>query len=99
MSNVFLALDGAWRVLITSLVLGAGLPAMFAFGVRSLSVAAEAKPGESRPLVKPLARGVAVVCFVVVLAGVALGLTYIVASGMGKTLSFEHVFPTLVSKK
>jgi hypothetical protein len=99
MNNVSLALDGAWRVLITSLVLGAGLPAMFAFGVRSLSVAADAQPGKNRARVRPIARGVAILCFVIVLSGVALGITYIVASGFGKTLSFEHIYPTLVSKK
>jgi hypothetical protein len=37
-------------------------------------------------------------CFLVVLAGVALGLTYVVASGQGKMLSFDHVYPTLVPK-
>ncbi len=29
---------------------------------------------------------------------VALGITVIVAAGMGKEVSFEHVYPTLVPK-
>lgn len=108
MNNVFLALDGAWRVLIASLVLGAGLPAMFALGVRALALEGQGAgtpdrsgtPGQPgrRSMPKPLARALALLCFAVVLAGVTLGITYIVASSFGKTLSFEHVFPTLVSK-
>ena len=33
-----------------------------------------------------------------VVLGVALGITIIVASGFGKAVSFEHVYPTIVSK-
>jgi hypothetical protein len=33
-----------------------------------------------------------------VLAGIALGLAYIWASGHGDQLSFEHGFPTVVPK-
>jgi hypothetical protein len=43
-------------------------------------------------------RVLGIACCVVVLACVALGITYIVASGFGKALSFEHVVPTLVDK-
>jgi hypothetical protein len=45
-----------------------------------------------------MGRVLGVVCFAVVLACVALGITYIVASGVGKALSFEHVYPTLTDK-
>ena len=40
----------------------------------------------------------AVLCFAVVVVAVALGITYIVASGFGKALSFEHVYPTIVDE-
>jgi hypothetical protein len=33
-----------------------------------------------------------------VVAGVALGISVVVAAGFGKAVSFEHVVPTLVSK-
>jgi hypothetical protein len=36
--------------------------------------------------------------FLIVLAGVVLGITFIVASGFGKALSFEHIYPTIVNK-
>jgi hypothetical protein len=86
MHNVTVALDSAWRVLVVCLLLGAGLPALFAAGIRALA----------RPA--PTGRPVAYACFTVVLLGVALGLTFIVASGFGKALSFTHIYPTLVDK-
>ena len=45
MNNLALAADGAWKVLLASLVLGAGLPVIFALGVRSRADAA----GGGRP--------------------------------------------------
>ena len=94
-----LFLQDAWKVLLYSLLLGAGLPVVYALGVRSLGLASgsrevEGGAGERHPLGVALAT----VCFVVVLAGVALGLLYIVAAGQGKMLSFEHVYPTMVPK-
>ena len=47
----------------------------------------------------PVGRVLAALCFAVVLAGVALGITFIVASGFGKALSFENVYPTLIDKE
>jgi len=103
MHSLGLALDGAWRVLVIGLVLGAGLPAVFAFGVRSMAYGqggdAEVHGTGRGPAPHPLGRVLAVLCFAIVLAVVALGITFIVATGFGKTLSFEHVYPTLVTKK
>lgn len=98
MSNLTLALDGAWKVLLASLILGAGLPVVFAAGVRSMALGAggDAEVDHARP--HPIGRVLAGVCFVVVLAGVALGITIVVASGFGKAVSFAHVYPTIVSK-
>ena len=98
MNNVTLALDGAWKVLLTSVVLGAGLPVLFAAGVRSMALGAggEAEVDHARP--RPLGRALAGLCFLVVLAGVALGITIVVASGFGKAVSFAHVYPTIVGK-
>jgi hypothetical protein len=33
-----------------------------------------------------------------VLAGVALEITYVVATGFGKVMSFDHIYPTIHSK-
>jgi hypothetical protein len=95
-----LFLQDAWKVLLYSLLLGGGLPIVYALGVKSLALASAgssspvAEPGQRRPLGVVLAT----VCFAVVLAGVALGLLYIVAAGQGKMLSFDHVYPTMVPK-
>ncbi|MEV6930704.1 hypothetical protein AB0M46_40310 [Dactylosporangium sp. NPDC051485] len=102
--NLSLALQAAWKVLLVGLVLGAGLPALFALGVRALAWGAggEAEAhadGTAGPKAQPIGTVLGWVCFAVVLLGVALGITFIVASGFGKALSFEHVYPTIVNKK
>jgi hypothetical protein len=100
MHNVTLAFEAAWKVLVVGVILGAGLPALFAVGVRSLAYgqggAAEVQAG-SAP--HPAGRLVAGICFLVVALAVVLGITYIVATGFGKVISFEHVFPMITSKK
>jgi hypothetical protein len=102
-----LFLQDAWKVLVYSLVLGAGLPVVYALGVRALTIGGAiggSGAAESVTGVAPAGRrtvlgtALATLCFLVVLAGIAVGLTYIVASGQGKVLSFDHVYPTLVPK-
>ena len=103
MHNVVLALSGAWKVLAASLILGAGLPALFALGVRSLAYgsggeAEVTESGVTAPTPRPAGTVLGWVLFALVLLGVLLGITFIVASGFGKALSFEHVFPVIVDK-
>ncbi|MDX6359874.1 MAG: hypothetical protein QOH37_2928 [Nocardioidaceae bacterium] len=96
-----LFLQDAWKVLLYSLVLGAGLPVVYALGVRALAIGSagtDAPAGAAVVRRHPVGTALATVCFLVVLAGVAVGLTYVIASGQGKMLSFEHVYPTLVPK-
>lgn len=98
MNTFGLALDSVWKVLAVGLLLGAGLPAIFALGVRSLAagVGGDAETDHASP--QPAAKIMAGICFAVVVLAVVLGLTVIVASGMGKTVTFEHIVPTLVDK-
>jgi hypothetical protein len=101
--NLGFALEAAWKVLLAGLILGAGLPALFALGVRSLAYGAggdaeEHQAGVAGPRAHPIGTIAGYVCFAVVLFGVALGITFIVASGFGKAISFEHVYPTIVDK-
>ena len=98
MNNVTIALDGAWKVLAASLILGAGLPIVFALGVRARAFAAGGDAQVDGRRAHPVGNVTAVVCFALVLLGVALGITIIVASGFGKAVSFQHVYPTIVSK-
>jgi hypothetical protein len=91
MHNLGFAASGAWRVLLASLILGAGLPVLFGLGIRSLASGGESPAGVP-------ARITAYLLFAVVVLAVLLGLTFIVATGFGKVLSFEHVFPTIIDK-
>lgn len=97
--NLQYAFDGAWRVLIASLVFGAGLPAIFALGVRSMAWGAGGDAEVSHAQPNPAGRVIAGLCLLVVLAGVALGITIIAAAGFGKAVSFEHGYPTIVAKE
>ncbi|WP_433795977.1 hypothetical protein [Actinoplanes sp. CA-252034] len=92
MHNLTLALEGAWKVLLVGLILGAGLPALFAVGIRSLAYGADG------PTRRPAGTIAGYVCFALVLLGVLLGITFIVASGLGKQLSFDGVLPTITDK-
>ncbi len=97
--NLGLILQGAGKVLLAGIILGAGLPALFAVGIKSMAYglggAAEvdttAKP-------HPIGRVIGILCFAIVLAVIATGIAVIVAAGFGKAVSFEHIYPTFVNK-
>jgi hypothetical protein len=87
--NSWINLDALWQIVVFGLVAGAGLPALFAVGLRALSLpggAAEA-PGTAADGTSddgvvggsPVGIAVAVVCFAVVLAAVGWGIYFIVA--------------------
>jgi hypothetical protein len=99
--TIRLVLEAAWKILIFGLLLGAGLPALFALGVRMLA-GAEAVVGADGATTNPgpsvLSKALAAVCFAVVLFGVVSGIMVIVGAGLGKVVSFDHVIPTLVPK-
>ena len=98
MNNIGLAFDGAWKVLVAGVLLGAGLPAIFALGIRALAYGAGCDAEVDHEAGHPIGKVLAILCFALVVIGIALGITYIVATGFGKTLSFQNFYPTLVSK-
>jgi hypothetical protein len=103
MHNLGFALDGAWRVLLAGLLLGAGLPLLFAIGIRSLAWGAGGdaevhESGVTGPTPHPLGTALGYLLFAIVVLGVLLGITFIVATGFGKVVSFEHLYPTTVAK-
>ena len=59
MDQLLAALDAGWRVLLVGLVLGAGLPTMFAFGIRALAWGAggDAEIHDDGVVLKPHALG------------------------------------------
>lgn len=100
MKTLQLLFDSVWQVLVIGLLLGAGLPAIFATGIKSMAYGlggdAEMTAG-ARP--HPVGRAVGILCFAIVLLAVLTGIAIIVASGFGKAVSFEHVLPVFVDKK
>ena len=101
MDTIRLVLSAAWNVLWVGLLLGAGLPTLFAAGVRLLAGPADTVTAD----------GIAVqhdapgwhklldwLCFAIVLYGVLVGILIIVGGGMGKVVEFHGVLPTLVPK-
>ncbi|GAA1346556.1 hypothetical protein [Falsarthrobacter nasiphocae] len=97
MSNLGFALDAAWKVLTVGLLLGAGLPALFAVGIRSLAWGtAHETTGDVQT--HPAGRVIAYLCFALVAVAIACGILVVVSSGLGKAVDFSHGFPILVDK-
>lgn len=99
MHNFSLALQGGLKVLMVGLLLGAGLPALFAVGIRSLAYGTGGDAEVSHESGHPAGKVVAALVFALVLVAIGLGILTIVASGFGKSVSYEHIYPVLVPKK
>ena len=97
MEQVLAALDGAWRVLVTCLILGAGLPALYTVGLRQLA-AANGADTAPQPGTRALHRGLATLVFAVVVLAILLGLTFITAGGLGYVVLLDP-FPPPVRPK
>ena len=99
-----LELQALWKILVIGVVLGAGLPALFAAGVRAMAYGQGGQAelhavGSAPPAAHPIGKVLAGICFAIVVLAVALGIVFIVASGFGKVLSFEHIYPMITDKK
>ena len=94
-ADVRLALEAIWKVLLWSLILGAGLPALYALAVRSLAWGAGGDAETSHAPAHPIGKVVGAVLFFIVLYCVAAGIVFIVAAGQGNDISFAHVIPTI----
>ena len=94
MNQVWLALQGSVQVLFAALVLGAGLPAIFALGMRSLAYGTGGTAEVSvETKAHPVGKALAGVCFAVVVVAILLGIAWVVANGMGYKLVFDHFLP------
>lgn len=102
MDQVMLALGGAGRVLLAGLLLGAGLPAIYAFGIRAMAwgTGGEAEVHEEGVVLKPhpLGRVIAWFLFGIVILAVLLGIGYIVAHGIGWSITFNGIIPVFSPK-
>ncbi len=99
MNMIPLAIEGAWKVLAAGLVLGAGLPILYAVAVRGMALAQGAGAVVGRQAKKPIGRVVAILCLLVIVLAAAYAISFIVATGLGKQVTFEHVVPWFVDKK
>ena len=102
MTQVWAALDAAWRILAIGLVLGAGLPALFAFGIRTMAWGtggdAELHDEGALPPAHPVGRVIGWVIFGFVILVVLLGLGYIVAHGLGYDIVLQGGLPAFVPR-
>ncbi|SHI67951.1 hypothetical protein SAMN02745244_00835 [Tessaracoccus bendigoensis DSM 12906] len=98
MNNLWLALQGAWQVLLVGLILGAGLPTIFALGIRALSYGVGADADATDHVPHPFAKVVAYSCFGIVVLAILLGIGTIVASGFGLDVVFDGITPRVVAK-
>jgi hypothetical protein len=99
MSQLWLALQAGAQVLFAALLLGAGLPAIFALGMRGLAFGAggTAEVGvDTQP--HPVGKLLAGLCFGAVIVAILLGIAWIVGTGMGYSLVFNNVLPTFQKK-
>jgi hypothetical protein len=85
-SNNWIDLNALWKIVVLGLVCGAGLPAIFAIGLRLLSLPASAgavRASEDDEHIYFGNLGGAIgagVCFAIVLAAIGLGIYWIVSS-------------------
>ncbi|MET9400371.1 hypothetical protein [Kitasatospora sp. NPDC002965] len=78
-------LDALWKIVVVGLLAGAGLPALFAVGLRALNpptrpgaTATSGAAAAGRPTAGPAGYAAAGLCFAVVLAAVGWGISVIV---------------------
>jgi hypothetical protein len=85
-SDTWINLNALWKIVVLGLICGAGLPAIFAIGLRLLSLpagagAAQASEEDERVYFGNVGGAIAAgACFAVVLAAIGLGIYWIVSS-------------------
>ncbi|MCA0157025.1 hypothetical protein LB823_12515 [Tsukamurella sp. M9C] len=100
MHTISLALDAVWKVLLVGLILGAGLPALFAVGVRGLAIGnGHEREDGSVHKPNPMGNALAAIAFLIVIVAVVLGVSMIVASGFKYELTFDNIYPWFEKKK
>lgn len=101
MNTLTLLVEGAGAVLVAGLVFGAGLPVVYAVALRVLTIGSTSyadADGEIHSTPRISSRLFAGLLIAVVVVGVLIGLMIIVATGFGKEVSFENIYPTIVPK-
>ncbi|WP_327064896.1 hypothetical protein OG500_03640 [Kitasatospora sp. NBC_01250] len=77
--NSWINLNALWKIVVVGLLTGAGLPALFAIGLRLLSPPAPSGGAAAgRSAAGPVGYALAGLCFAVVLAAIGWGISVIV---------------------
>ena len=84
-SDKWINLNALWKICVVGLICGAGLPAIFAIGLRLLSLPGRGRRrrlrGRRADLLRQRRGAIgAGVCFVIVLVAIGLGIFWIVSS-------------------
>ena len=77
-------LSAIWKIVVFGLLAGAGLPAIFALGMRALAIPGKGHVRTSEDELvggNPAGIAVAALCFLIVLGAIGYGIYIIVASG------------------
>jgi hypothetical protein len=94
------AAETIWKVALASLILGAGLPVLYASGIRSLAWGAggDAEIAHARP--NPIGKVLAAVIFLVVAYAIVSGIVYVIATGKGSNydITFQNFIPEIQKK-
>jgi len=83
--NSWVDLHALWQIVVIGIIAGAGLPALFAVGLRALNTGATVTTGDTDTDTdqivggSPVGIAAAAVCFAIVLAGIGWGIYFIVA--------------------
>lgn len=99
MNQLLLALEAAGQVLVAAVLLGAGLPVVFSFGMKALAYG-NGVTAEQDVVAQPHVSGkvLAFLSFAVVVLAVLIGIAWITGTGMGYVLTFDHLLPVFRKK-
>lgn len=86
------------QVLLIGILVGAGLPAIFAYGIKAMAYGAGGDAEVDHAAGHRIGTVLGVACFALVAVVIALGIAIIVSSGFGYHVSFEHIFPAFKKK-
>jgi len=94
------AKDTIWQVGVAGLVLGAGLPVLFAGAIKALAwgEGGEAETSHARP--NPLGKVIAAMLFLIVVYAIVVGIIYVIATGQGEDIRFHGlIIPEIFKPK
>ncbi|MFD4180874.1 hypothetical protein [Rhodococcus sp. NPDC058514] len=80
--------DSLWQVIAVGLLLGAGLPAIFALGLRALD-SGGTTDSTTTATRKPLAMIAAATCFAVVVVAIIAGILFVMQGFLSHTFNIE----------